>query len=145
MTFYRPGGSTKAINRQYDCVYSDAVGTPQGAGGVTGWLPVNQGDLIAVNVSRASIVFGSAANSTVTMSPIAPEAVVLMEMKMFGSDPQATLWPLDQWQNLVVATSRRANRSGWVRLRILAINNADGTGVNMALQVSRAGDRGAAS
>lgn len=139
MTFYRPGGSTKAINRQYDAVYADAVGL------ATGWLPVNQGDAIAVNIVRAAIAFSSAASSTVTMSPVAPEAVVLMEMRMFGSDPNTVAWPIDQWQNLVVATVRRANRAGWVRLRILAINNADGTGVNMALQVSRAGDRGAAS
>jgi len=139
MTFYRPGGNTKAINRQYDCVYTDT------AGAVTGWLPINQNDHIAVNVARASIVFGSAANSTVTMSPIAPEAVIIMEMKMFGSDPQATIWPIDQWQNLVVATFRRANRAGWVRLKLAAINNADGTGVNMALQVGRTGDSGAAS
>lgn len=139
MTFYRPGGSSKAINRQYDACYADAVGL------ATGWLPVNQGDNIAVNIARASIVFGSAASSTVTMSPIAPEVVVLLEMRMFGSDPQATAWPIDQWQNLVVATSRRASRAGWVRLRVLAINSADGTGINMALQVSRGGDRGAAS
>lgn len=131
MTFYRPGGSTKAINRQYDCVYADAIGL------ATGFLPINEGDNIAINIARASIVFGSAAQSTVTMSPIAPEAVVIMEMRMFGADPQVTLWPLDQWQNLVVATSRRAHRAGFIRLRILAINNGDGTGINMALQVSR--------
>lgn len=132
MTFYRIGGGTKAINRQYDAVYADAVGL------ATGWLPVNEGDNIAVNIARASIVFGTAASSTVTMSPVAPESVVILEMRMFGADPSATIWPLDQWQNLVVATSRRAHRAGWVRLRILAINNADGTGINMALQVSRA-------
>jgi hypothetical protein len=77
------------------------------------------------------------------MTPIAPEATVLMEMKMFGSDPAATVWPIDQWQNMVVATSRRVHRDGWVRLRILAINNADSTGINMALQISRTGDSGA--
>lgn len=129
--FYRPGGSAKAINRQYDCVYVDT------AGQATGWLPINEGDNIAVNVARASIVFATAAASTVTMTPIAPEAVVVLEMRMFGSDPQATIWPLDQWPNLVVATSRRAHRAGWVRLRLYAVNNGDGTGVNMALQISR--------
>lgn len=139
MTFYRPGGGAKAINRQYDCCYADAAGL------ATGWLPINQNDHIAVNIARASIVFGTAASSTVIMSPIAPEAVVILEMRMFGSDPQATVWPLDQWQNLVVATFRRANRAGWVRLRLLAINNSDGTGVNMALQIGRTGDSGAAS
>jgi hypothetical protein len=137
VTFYRPGGSSKAINRQYDAIYADAAGL------ATGWLPTHKGDTIAVNIARASIVFVNPATSTVTMSPIAPEATVLMEMRMFGADPQATLWPIDQWQNMVVATSRRAHRAGWVRLRILAINNGDGTGINMALQISRTGDVGA--
>lgn len=144
MTFYRPGGGVKAINRQYDCVYADAAGL------FTGWLPISRGNNIAVNIARASIVFGSVASSKVTMSPIAPEATVLMEMRMFGADqnaadPLAGLWPIDQWQNLVVATSRYAHRTGWVRLRILAINNGDGTGINMALQISRAGESGAPS
>jgi hypothetical protein len=144
MTFYRPGGSTKAINRQYDCVYADTAGL------FTGWLPVNRGDNIAVNIARASIVYNNAAQSTVTMSPIAPEATVIMDLRMFGADqssaaPNAGIWPADQWQNMVVATSRRAHRAGWVRLRILAINNGDGTGINMALQVSRTGESGAAS
>jgi hypothetical protein len=142
MTFYRPGGSNKAINRQYDCVYVDAVGL------ATGWLPISKGDNIAINIARASIVFVNAATSTVTMSPIAPEATVLMEMRMFGVDqntaaPNAGAWPIDQWQNMVVATSRRAHRAGWIRLRTLAINNNDGTGVNMALQISRTGESGA--
>jgi len=137
MTLYRPGGALKRINPQYDCVYADAAGL------ATGWLPVHKGDTIGVNIARASIVFGSAASSTVTMTPIAPEATVLMEMRMFGADPAATVWPIDQWQNMVVATSRRVHRDGWVRLRILAVNNADSTGINMALQISRTGDSGA--
>jgi hypothetical protein len=137
VTFYRPGGSTKSINRQYDTVYADAAGL------ATGWLPINKGDNIAVNIARASIAFVNAATSTVTMSPIAPEATVLMEMRMFGSDPGVTAWPVDQWQNTVVATSRRAHRAGWVRLRILAVNNGDGTGINMALLISRTGESGA--
>lgn len=140
--FYRPGGSVKAINRQYDCCYADTAGL------YSGWLPISKGDNIAVNIARASIVFGTSASSTVTMSPIAPEATVLMEMRMFGADQQSStpfsgLWPIDQWQNTVVATSRRAHRAGWVRLRILAINSGDGTGINMAMQVSRTGDAGA--
>ena len=139
MTFYRPGGGTKAINRQYDCCYADAAGL------ATGWLPFHKGDTIGVNIARASIAFGTPAASTVTMTPIAPEATVIMEMRMFGSDPAATIWPLDQWQNMVVATSRRTHRDGWARLRILAINNGDGTGINMAMQVSRTGETGAVS
>src|ERR1700723_463242 len=99
MTFYRPGGSTKAINRQYDCCYVDTAGL------FSGWLPINKGDNISVNVLRASIAFGTAASSVVTMSPIAPEATVLMELRMFGADqntasPLAGLWPIDQWQNM---------------------------------------------
>jgi hypothetical protein len=135
--FYRPGGSSKAINRQYDMVYSDQVN------GATGWLPVNKGDTIAVNIARASIVFVSAASSTVTKSPIAVEAQVMLEMKMFGGDADSEAWPVDQWQNMVVATSRRAHRAGWVRLRIVNINNSDGTGAALALQVTRTGDSGA--
>jgi len=140
--FYRPGGSGKAINRQYDCCYADFVGA------TTGFLPINKGDTIAINIARASISFVNASQSIVTMSPIAPETAVLMELRMFGVDqnaanPLAGLFPVDQWQNMVVATSRRAVRSGWVRLRILAINNADGTGINMAMAVSRTGESGA--
>jgi hypothetical protein len=144
MTFYRPGGSTKAINRQYDCCYMDTAGL------FTGWLPINKGDEIAVNITRAAIVLNTSPlpPATVTMSPIAPEATVLLEMRMFGTDQQTAsplsgLWPIDQWQNMVVATSRRAHRAGWIRLRILAINNGDGTGINAALQVSRQGESGA--
>jgi hypothetical protein len=136
VTFYRPGGSTKAINRQYDCVYVDAAGL------ATGWLPVNEGDALAVNIARASIVFNTPASSTVTMTPIAPECSVLMEMKLFGTDPNSAAFPVDQWQNMVVATSRDVHGSGWVRLRALAINNGDGTGINMALRVARSGRGG---
>jgi hypothetical protein len=139
MTFYRPGGTAKAPNRQYDSVYTDAVG------GATDWLPVNKGDNIAVNIVRASIVFNNAAQSVVTKSPVSPEVQVLAELKMFGGDPDGDAWPIDQWQNLVVATSRRSHRAGWVRLRVVNINNADGTGVAMALQVTRSGSDGVVS
>lgn len=135
--FYRPGGSSKRINAQYDAVYSDAVG------GATGWLPVSKGNNIAVNVCRAALAFVNAAQSTITPSPVAPEVQAIMEMKMFGGDTDAMAVPIDTWQGVVVATSRRANRDGWVRLRILNINNADGTGVRMDMQVSRSGDSGA--
>lgn len=135
--FYRIGGTAKAPNRQYDSVYSDAVD------GVTDWLPVHKGDTIAVNIARASITYGSAASSVVVKSPVAPEAQILLEMKMFGAERASEVWPIDQWQNVLVATSRRAHRSGWVRLRIVNINNSDGTGVALALQISRTGDSGA--
>jgi hypothetical protein len=134
--FYRPGGTQKAINRQYDSVYSDAVN------GATAWLPVAKGDVIAVNVCRASITYGNAAASQVTKSPNSPECSVLMELKMFGGDADSDAWPIDKWQNLVVATSRIATRDGWVRLRLLNVNNQDGTGVAMALQISRSGNTG---
>lgn len=135
--FYRPGGTAKAPNRQYDFVYSDTIG------GATDWLPINKGDTIAINVARASITFASAVQSRVTKSPVAPEVQVLLELKMFGGDQNAEAWPVDQWQNLVVATSRRAVRAGWVRLRVVNINNSDGTGVALALQISRTGETGA--
>lgn len=135
--FYRPGGSAKRINAQFDAVYSDAVG------GATGWLPVSKGNNISVNMVRAALAFVSAAQSTITPSPIAPEVQAILEMKMFGGDTDAMAVPIDTWQNIVVATSRRANRDGWVRLRILNINNADGTGVRMDMQVSRSADSGA--
>ncbi len=137
--FYRPGGSTTRINTQYDSVYSDTVG------GATGWLPVSKGNTISINVARAALTFQSIAQSLITPSPVAPEAQVLMEMKMFGGDPDASARPIDQWQNLVAATSRRAHRDGWVRLRIVNINNSDGTGVVMDMQVSRTGDAGAST
>ena len=135
--FYRPGGTTKRINAQYDTVFADFVG------GATGWLPINKGDNISVNVARALLTFQTVAQSLITPSPISPEVQILMEMKVFGGDPDVSARPIDQWQNMVVATSRRANRAGWVRLRILSINNSDGTGVVMDMQVTRTGDSGA--
>lgn len=135
--FYRPGGSLKAINRQYDFVYVDFIG------GATGWLPIASGNQISLNICRASIVFGTTAQSSVTKSAVSPEAQVLLELKMFGGDTDSNAWPIDQWQNLVVATDRRAHRDGWVRLRVVNINNSDGTGVAMALQINRKGDVGA--
>lgn len=137
--FYRPGGAAKRINAQYDEVYADFVG------GATGWLPINKGNVISVNIARASIVFASSAQSAVTRTPNAPEVQVLLELKAFGGDADASAWPVDQWQNMVVATMRHANRMGWVRLRIVNINNGDGTGVSLALQVNRTGDSGASS
>ena len=129
--FYRPGGAAKRINLQYDMVYVDFIG------GATGWLPISEGDSIAVNIARASITLQNAAQSQVIKSAVAPEVQVLLELKMFGGDPDADAWPMDQWQNLIVATSRMAKRNGWVRLRVVNINNLDGTGVALALQISR--------
>lgn len=133
MVFYRPGGTAKAPNRQQDYVYVDSIG------GTTDWLPINKGDTIAVNIARASIVFNTPAQSVVTTSPIMPEAQVLLECKAGAGFN----FPIDQWQNMVVATSRRAHRAGWVRLNCVNINNADGTGIAMALQISRTGESGA--
>ena len=134
--FYRPGGSASRIGPQLDTVYADTIG------GATGWLPVSKGDTIAVNVARASLAFQSAAQSVITPNAISPEVQVLLEMKLFGGDPDASARPIDQWQNMVVATQRTANRNGWVRMRIVNINNGDGTGVVMDLQISRTGDSG---
>jgi hypothetical protein len=135
--FYRPGGTSKAPNRQYDLVYADFIG------GATDWLPVARGNTIAVNICRSSIVFGSAAASVLTNNAVAPEAQIILELKMFGGDPDSAAFPVDQWQNLVVATDRRAHRDGWVRLRVVNVNNSDSTGVALALQISRTGDNGA--
>lgn len=137
MTFYRPGGNAKRINAQYDTVYADFIGA------VTGWLPVNRGDNVSVNISRASLLFQSVASSQITPSTVAPEVQVIMELKIFGGDKDAAARPVDQWQNMVVATSRRAHRAGWVRLRVVNINNGDGTGVVMDMQITRTGDNGA--
>lgn len=135
--FYRPGGALKRISVQYDTVYADFVG------GATGWLPINRGDNVAINISRAALTFQTVAQSIIIPSPIAPEVQVVMELKVFGGDPDKSARPLDQWQNVVVATSRRAQRAGWVRTRILNINNSDGTGIVMDMQISRTGDDGA--
>jgi hypothetical protein len=135
--FYRPGGTSRAPNRQYDNVYSDAIND------ATDWLPTNKGDTIAINVARGALTFQTVAQSLVTKSAVAPEVQILMELKIQGGDPDAAAFPIDQWQNMVVATSRRAVRAGWVRLRIININNSDGTGVAMALQISRTGETGA--
>lgn len=136
---YRKGGSSTRINTQYDEVYADFID------GATGWLAINKGDWIAVNVCRASIIFDNPATSVVLKATTAPEVQMLLELKMFGGDVDGAAYPIDQWQNTVVATGLRGHRSGWVRLRILNINNIDGTGVAMALQISRTGDSGAAT
>ena len=137
--FYRPGGSATRISTQNDTVYADSVG------GATGWLPVSKGNTISVNIARASLAFVSAVSSLITPSPVAPEVQVIMEMKMYGGDPDSSARPIDQWQNIVVATSRRAHREGWARLRIVNINNAEGTGVVMDMQIARTGDVGAST
>jgi hypothetical protein len=134
--FYRPGGGTRYINPQYDMVYVDYVG------GVTGWLPVARGNWVAVNACRASINFMNASQSDVTKMAVAPECIVLLEQKQFGGQKDAEAWPIDQWQNLVVATGRRVNMDGWWRLRLTSLNTLDGNGVAMALQVNRTGDSG---
>jgi hypothetical protein len=141
MTFYRPGGTARAPNRQQDYVYADFAG-PTAA---TDWLPVNKGDTAAINICRASITIATPpALNTVISSAIAPEAQVLLEMRMQGGSSPIDA-PIDQWQNLVVAASRRIVRAGWVRLRIININNSDGTGIWMMLQISRTGETGAVS
>ncbi len=135
--FYRPGGSATRINAQQDTVYTDAIG------GATGWMPVNKGNMVSVNIARAALTFQSVAKSIITPSPVSPEVQVLMELKLFSGDTAAEARPVDQWQNLVVATSRRMHRGGWVRLRVVNINNGDGTGVVMDLQINRTGESGA--
>lgn len=137
--FYRPGGSGKRINAQQDTAYVDFIG------GATGWLPVQKGYTVAVNICRAALTFQSPAQSIIIPSAVAPEATVLMEMKMNGGDPDQSARPVDQWQNIVVATFRHVNRAGWVRLRVVNLNNGDGTGVVMDMQVNRSGDTGASS
>ncbi len=120
-------------------MYADYVG------GATGWLPVSKGNTISVNIARASLVFVTAAASIITPNVNAPEVQVVMEMKMYGGDPDASARPIDQWQNIVVATSRRAHREGWIRLRIVNINNSESTGVVMDMQIARTGDVGAST
>lgn len=134
--FYRQGGSTTRINAQQDAVYTDTIGD------ATGWLPVNAGDTIGVNISRATIQFQSVAQSRVLKSAIAPEVTAILEMKQ-GGDRNEEATPLDQWQNMVVAAKRSVYRAGFVRLRVANINNDTGTvGVAMSLQVNRTGNAG---
>lgn len=128
--FYRPGGTAKAPNRQQDFVYADFIG------GATDWLPVSKGDSIAVNIARAALTFVTIAQSSVAASPLAPEVQIILEQKVLGG-PAPIEFPIDQWQNLVVATSRVAHRQGWVRLKIASINSSDGTGVSMSLEIGR--------
>jgi hypothetical protein len=134
--FYRPGGYSDRINVQYDECYADYIGA------VTGWLPVNKGDWIAVNACRGSIEFSNPGSSVVTKIHSAPEMQLLLELKSLGGQRDEECWPIDQWQNVVVATGLRAHRAGWVRLRILNINNLEGNGLAMMLQVTRTGDSG---
>lgn len=134
--FYRQGGSTTRINAQQDTVFTDTIGD------ATGWLPVNKGDTVSINVSRAALDFQSIVQSRVRKSPIAPEATIILELKQ-GGEQNDEAFPVDQWQNLVVATRRTAFRAGFMRLRVANINNDGGTtGVALAMQVTRSGDVG---
>ncbi len=137
--FYRAGGSLTRISVQYDEVYSDAVD------GATGWLPVTRGNWLGVNLCRASIVFNNSASSVVKKTPQAPQGEVVLEMKTQGGQTNTEAWPIDRWEDLLVSTGMQINRDGWVRLRITNINNLDGTGFAMALQVNRNGNMGVAS
>ncbi len=137
--FYRAGGSLTRISVQYDEVYSDAVD------GATGWLPVTRGNWLAVNLCRASIVFNNSASSVVKKTPQAPQGEVVLELKTQGGQTNTEAWPVDRWEDLLVSTGMQINRDGWVRLRITNINNQDGTGFAMALQVNRNGNMGVAS
>jgi hypothetical protein len=134
--FYRPGGTGGRINVQYDEIYADFINA------ATDFLPVNKGDWIAVNACRASIDYRDPGTAVVTKIPNAPEMQLLLELKTIGGQYDEEAYPIDQWQNLVVATGLRAHRAGWVRLRLLNINNAEGTGLAMAIQVTRTGDSG---
>jgi hypothetical protein len=131
--FYRPGGSDSRINAQYDEVFSDIIG------GATGWLPVNRGDWIAVNICRALLTFVNTASSIVKKQASGPEMSMVLELKTIGGQTDDEAWPMDNYQNTVVSKGMVANRDGWVRLRILGINKEDGTGIAMALQISRNG------
>jgi hypothetical protein len=137
--FYRPGGFGDRINVQYDEIYADFIGA------ATGWLPVNKGDWIAINSCRASIDYQDPGSAIVTKVATAPEMQLLLEMKTIGGQHDKESWPIDQWQNLVVATGMRVHRAGWVRLRVLNINNVEGTGLAMALQISRNIDSGSSA
>lgn len=117
-------------------MYADFIG------GATDWLPVSKGDNIAVNIARASLTFSTPADSKITGTPVAGEYQVVMEQKVVGG-PSPIIFPIDSWQNLVVATSRNVHRQGWVRLKIVNINNGDGTGISMSLEISRTGVTGA--
>lgn len=132
--FYRQGGSDTRINAQYDYVFSDTIG------GATGWLPVNKGYTIAVNVAKAFLTFQNAAQSKVSKVTISPEVVVVAELKM-GGDSDDEAFPVQVWENQIVSDSLCAQRAGFMRLRIVNINNDGGTsGVAMAMQVNRTGE-----
>jgi hypothetical protein len=64
---------------------------------------------------------------------------MVLELKTIGGQTDDEAWPMDNYQNTVVSKGMVANRDGWVRLRILGINKEDGTGIAMALQISRNG------
>ena len=69
----------------------------------------------------------------------------MLELKTVGGQADTEAWPIDRWEDLLVSTGTQVNRDGWVRLRITNINNQDGTGFAMALQVNRNGNMGVAS
>lgn len=133
--FFRKGGGAKALNQQIDVVYTDNIGDS------TAWLPVTRGNWVAVNVCRSSINYSNPVASTVTKSVSAPECIVILEQKG-GGEANAEAWPIDRWQNMLVATGRRVNFDGYARLRLVALNQLDGMGVSLGLQVNRTGDNG---
>lgn len=127
--FYRQGGSASRINTQFDEVYADFID------GATGWMPVSNGNEIAINIARASITYVSSAASAVKRSALAPQTVVVLEMKTTGNGDS---FPINSWQNVLVALKQVAARNGWVRLRIVNIDTASGgDGLSMSIQISR--------
>jgi hypothetical protein len=132
--FYRPGGSDQRVNAQYDCVFSDTIG------GATGWLPVNKGYTVSVNVAKAFLTFVNAAQSKVTKVAIAPEVEVVAEIKM-GGEADDEAYPIKLWSNEIVSDSLCAQRAGYMRFRVVNINNDGGTsGVSITVQVNRTGE-----
>ena len=90
---------------------------------------MSKGNTISVNIARASLAFVTAAASTITPSYVAPEAQVVMEMKMYGGDPDSSARPIDQWQNIDPA----------VFGRIMSVAQLVGKAVTKAFDADRAG------
>lgn len=126
--FYRPGGTEGRISTQFDEVYADFVD------GATAWLPISRGNQLGINIARASIEYINPASSIVTRSAVAPQATIRLELKTMGS---GDAWPVEEWQNEVVADQVLAKRDGFARLRITNIDQIEGDGVSMAIQVAR--------
>jgi hypothetical protein len=124
--FYRPG-SGKRISRQEDEIFTDTEGNS------TAWLPCQKGDVVGVTASKAALLTTpNPTIFTIQKFPQYPIATFILELKAGGAlDIEA--YPLDQWENALVAESVAIVRPGFFRVRVASIMGSFPSGESTAV------------